>query len=626
MRYKLTFFLILANAIVFYMIYLLANRPVDQSGINEALLPPIFMTQITSIGMSGSAVRQTELVKRENDWKIVKPYAWQANTFAVQEIISQLEQIKQTASFPRSEVENLQDYGLENPLLEITLKTEKEQRVLRFGQPSDGGIRFYMLSPDEKTIHVIGENLTQAFNNAYVNLYDGRVLPVPMPEINSITTQQGLLRVRLNKADSGWKFETPIQTDANNNAVERELSFLTKLSVISFVPPERAASINKETPSLRLTIGSNNREYNKTLLILEKAPPEETDQDLVFAIREGEDVVFTLDAQKLEHLKKIQTILREKRLLKIDPTKISSILISQDTQTVVLEKLENDSWQVYERVPNAPSLSKYSAEPSIISSILQKLSTLQADEFVSDAPTEEQLVQYGFSHPFMTISIEAGTSKENIVIGNIDELGDAYIKLGDPKRISSIYKINITEDFDKAFPIPPIAFNYRNKTIKAFPENSSVEKFSITLVSDSNNIFNYDKTTFDSAKVSPETANAVNSILASALNFKVENYIVQDFDANDFHFGDELIPWSYKLIADIKLPDGSIKKVELLFTKRMQSFFQTVGSDPEQKLVFFPQQNVIDALFQLTEKIPESNPEMPNPESDLTPQGTKSES
>ncbi len=614
MRYKLTFFLILANAVVFSVIYYLANEKLSDDSLQSSLLPPSFMAQINEISFSGSALKDTKLQKVDDGWNVVEPYEWQANPFSVQEVISILESVRQTASFAVANMDSgqsLKDYGLEVPLLKVELKTPKESRTLRFGQPSEGGTRFYMLSSDGKTIHVIGDDLAQSFNNAFTHLYNGRILPVAPAEVTSITTQDGLLRVRLNRTDSGWKFETPIQTNADATAVESALSFITNLTVVSFVPKETASMINTETSVFRLTLDTNGKQGSQSLIVLGNAPKDgNDDREIMFAMREGGKVVFTVDAAKIDVLKRLQTSLRDKHLFKMDAKSINYIAISSSGTSTILEKLENESWQTYDREDDVPALKKYVADPVVIQSVLGVLTKLKVDAFVSDAPTEELLDQYGFNEPLMTIVVGYGTQKMQLVVGNLDEMGNAYVKTGDAKKISSVYKVNLNDSFYGTFPMPLSSLNYRNRVMKSFPEKSELQSFTVADNQDSTIVFDSEesKTKKDLSK---ETQDAIKLLMGQLLNLRVSNYVDEGFDPDGFGYDEKTVPWSYRLTANVKTPDGVVQKMEFFFTKRMKGLFQIIGAYPEQDLVFVPDQKTADAIFQLTEK--ESESQLPAP-------------
>ena len=114
MRFRLTVFLIVANAVLFFFIWSL------ESGRTRARPTKSRSIAFTSLEISGRNIDKPRVIKFENNrWRIVSPIDWKANLFAVNRIKTQLEFIDRKTSFSKDEVlrlgHKLSEYGLDKP-------------------------------------------------------------------------------------------------------------------------------------------------------------------------------------------------------------------------------------------------------------------------------------------------------------------------------------------------------------------------------------------------------------------------------------------------------------------------------------------------------------------------------
>ena len=132
MRFRLTIFLILANAALFFALWSLERDP-------SAAAPAADTVPFTVLEISGRGIDKPRVLKFENNkWRITSPIDWPANLFAVNRIRNQIEFLDREASFSLSEVSKhghgLAEYGLDDPAYTFRYGNGKKMYTLKIGK------------------------------------------------------------------------------------------------------------------------------------------------------------------------------------------------------------------------------------------------------------------------------------------------------------------------------------------------------------------------------------------------------------------------------------------------------------------------------------------------------------
>ncbi|MDA0848939.1 MAG: DUF4340 domain-containing protein, partial [Verrucomicrobia bacterium] len=127
-KFRLTFILLFLNAIAFITLFLLSNGQYkdhqESKGLNFAISS--FTQDLEGIQIESAQLQESIKILRQNhNWVIEEPVQWPANNFSVNQIIHQLNLLKESAKFTYDELidtdQNLKDFGLEEPKLVFNL-------------------------------------------------------------------------------------------------------------------------------------------------------------------------------------------------------------------------------------------------------------------------------------------------------------------------------------------------------------------------------------------------------------------------------------------------------------------------------------------------------------------------
>jgi hypothetical protein len=668
MRTKVTLALIFLNVAVFFFIfYLKEGRPI-KSPVDYSVIGPE-VANIQSIDISGPA-RPTpiRLEKSGENRTLVKPQVWPANPFAVNTIVNELEQLHSETSFPVKSLEkngqSLADYGLDKPPLTVTLTAggsdgiPAKSVVLPIGNTAQVGNRLYILSPDRERVHVVHRSLAESLLVSLDDLRSNVVFSIKVFEVRSLNLQAGApagSKVRIAQSEGRWTFETPITTRANKNDMDITISRLNALRIQNFNesrPPE-SLHLTPEDMTMRITLEGNNR--RETLIIGSRVPdqpaatsvaapvgnlkaPESSPEagDLYFAKMEDKAETFTISipASLLETLRNAQESLREKKILDLEPSRVSAVTLTAAGQPeLTLQRLEttsktplNSSWQLVQR-SDQHSPQTLPADRQIVDQLIQHLCQLSAERFEADAPTDAQLESYGFRRPARHIRIAltppagapAGSASSAVVLEfGIGEDRHVYAKLDSPN-----YVYRVSDDILQQTPIDPLA--YRERLLRDLPAGAKITALKLTEPATDKVLLDVSFPLPDENSAAAKTATppltpsvraALDTLVKQLRTLRAKKFVRDQFTKTVLVSGEER-PWKYQLTTTLSLVGGNGNQTAvsiLFFSDREGGTVQFVGApDPDFNVVFEAEQPLIDALFAITYGPHDPGPTTPKP-------------
>ncbi len=592
---------------------------------------------------------------KSGSWLLSSPLDWPANDFAVRLILNQLQFLENETSFLVSDLarngQTLADYGLAEPRIVVTCvpaiakaadgapaQPEPKPFVLKIGATAAVGDRLYILSPDERRIHVAGpktsENLLAALTLDLARLRSDQLFTIPVFEARALTLQSGAAnsaRTRLRREQSRWTFEAPIAARAAKTPVELAVNDLNALRVARFLPADAAPSpeaAGLATPRLRVTLEGNAR--RETLLLgapvpasgpAAAAPAADATVELYarldwnvvpVATDNKRPVLFTVQVPSglLATLEKAQTVLRDKRVLDLDPARVTALALSAPGfPELRIQKLDSSSafpaWQIAAPAAGAP----LRADAVLVERLLQRLQLLEAvpprpdaSPFVSDAPSSADLERLGFNRPerVVTLQLAAPASAGGGPSSTSNELvlefaqpvvagPDLYARVAGQPFIYSV-----PPDTLARIPVAPLVF--RDRTLARLPDGTRITRLVIRRAGAPEAAPLLDFT--PGAEPAPAP---VATLLSALRELRAQSIDRESFPATVPVDGVEK-PWAYTLEAALDPAPGS-GPFRLSLAERAGGSTQLAGSEA-LGLVFTLEQPVLDALWQILYRAP----------------------
>ncbi len=175
------------------------------------------------------------------------------------------------------------------------------------------------------------------------------ILKLDPASITQITiTGKGSAPVALNKEnDSKWQITEPKDLRADQDEVAGMLSSLSSLNADRVVEEKASglAQYGLTDPSVTVDIATSDHKQRE-LLLGDETPAGED----VYAMLAGDPRVFTIAAYGKTGIDKGLNDLRDKRLLTIEPDRVSRITLEKKGQTIEFARIK-DGWQILKPEP-----------------------------------------------------------------------------------------------------------------------------------------------------------------------------------------------------------------------------------------------------------------------------------
>jgi len=589
MRFRFTILLVLLNlTLVVALILLEKEQSSDDifSDRNRILIGASQVAGFDRIEITGSLLDEDWTLTREEDnWLVESPVAWRANPYAIERILNQLRTLRwETRFFPEDLAatgRELKDYGLAEPRLTLRLQSGGSEKFrIGFGDVTEVGQRFYARLENKEAIYVLERGLLDSLVMDPGSLLDREVLKLPATQVRAVQVQQtGLrnLRIRLVREGDNWQFVSPIETPASREAMQDFLTRLDRLEVDAFLPAEEAPA-SLDSPTLRLNFESyQNRES------LAMVATEENGDPGVYIRSDSFPTILKINEPLLDRFSRLQDTLRERRLLHRRDKTWTSLEIRVDNRATTLQRLEDQRWQVV-RSDEEGNLQTFPAEESRIEELVELLEQLSVEQFVTDAPSEEDLLKFGLLQPqrTLTVQFEEGSPWE-LKIGNLapDSLR-LYASTNASPSVALIRPFILSQ-----FPLSPLA--YRDRTLRTLPESTEILSIELTRSGSDENLLQISET---------DTAEIRAALEALVRETRVARYHQASFEDPLALDRERELEWTLAVKARYILPGAdpeSPSESVFYLTDRIGGTTQFIGF-PEMEMTGFLPQKLIELL------------------------------
>lgn len=200
------------------------------------------------------------------------------------------------------------------------------------------------------------------------------------------------------KIDGNWRIIQPIETNAEQTAIEKFVQELAEAKVDRVVEenPKDLSAYGLDKPFIKVAFKTE--KDSETLSL----GHNNVTGSFVYGQKGDEKKVLFLYATLRSDLDKSFFDLRDKSLLHSDSPEVDSIKISHGDLNIVIKQNNNREWSIIEP-------ANYKADGETIHSILMKLKNERIKEFVAEKP--EDLQPYGLDNPIYRVSVALKENK-----------------------------------------------------------------------------------------------------------------------------------------------------------------------------------------------------------------------
>jgi hypothetical protein len=411
------------------------------------------------------------LEKAENDfWHIVEPLKLRADNSEVNSILSDFEFMSKIGSFKEEEDKpfDLKDYGLDTPKTSITMYTDipakrdkiqitgpKDKYTVLVGQKLAAGNNVYIKLDTSDEVIVVPGTLYDKANKSIIDLRSKWVFAFDKEAVESLQIKTGEHNIVCNKKGKFWRLVEPVNDLADMEKIKDLLGKLKSLQVekTDFITEESTDLVKYGLNTPLFTVSLSEKGVTQSVMFGHSL------DNKVYVKRGDEPTIFFLKDTILMDLSKKPNDLRDKKVVRFDSIGmygINKLEIKTPSDVIVIEKSLDLDWVITKPV-------NLYADQDTVKNFIEKIKTLEIDDFVSDKPTG--LSKYGLENPIFEISVTKEEDKElaKFYVGNeLPEGNKCYVK-----RVNEepVYTVPTTEFYDK---ISDALLAFRDKLVCDF--------------------------------------------------------------------------------------------------------------------------------------------------------------
>jgi hypothetical protein len=302
--------------------------------------------QVSRLGIVSPALK-LQMSKQGDGWHIVEPMQTVADGSRIEELLMTL------ALLPRSQIiteaqlkrrhQKPADYGLDQPRWKISLGDRDSEMTLLVGRDAPTGDALYLQVSGQRDVFVTPTNMLAALPSDMGDFRSRRLVPGDPDDAVRLELRSHVGFVQAVRAAGGpWKIAKPIVTRADSVSMAGALRQIFAARIVDFEASSKvgASLYGFDEPALQFSILARDGAIEQTLL-LGKAVEGRT--NLVYATKQGDDEIFTVDRGLLAGLSLSTDDLRDRHLMPLPVQRITGMRIDEGDHSLTLEQT-NGEW------------------------------------------------------------------------------------------------------------------------------------------------------------------------------------------------------------------------------------------------------------------------------------------
>lgn len=347
-----------------------------------------------------------ELEKRDDNWYLVKPFAYKGLQSAVTMILRELLDLKAEA-FISDEATDLEPYGLVIPQLKVGLTLYKDgqpqlERVLLIGAiDKDDPEKLYATCQGTNTVMVINQGSFDALNVTTNELRSNKLFELERGRLNAIMIKEGIRTiVAITKVNKAWRLVAPAEKLFASDEVKHFIYKLNDTVIEEFTDDDPADlsvyGLTKPAMEIAFTLTP----VTETLLY--QFGDYDAESDRCYVKRADEPFVYTVKNEIVDYFKKGHLVFRPKKIFDLTRDDIKRFTVEKiGRPSITCEQNEPKTWTV---VTPSGTAEVNTDDLVQVNSILDNICQLEAIEFVAEEPFD--LSNYGLDKPQVKVVFE----------------------------------------------------------------------------------------------------------------------------------------------------------------------------------------------------------------------------
>lgn len=391
-----------------------------------------------------SPAMNMQLVRQGDGWHITSPIQAAADDGHIDRLLMSLvllprSQIITAAQLQRGH-QKPSDYGMDQPRWKIVLGDRDSEMTLLMGRNAPAGDSLYLQMSDQRDIIVAPTNILSAMPANVADFRNRQLLPGTPDDIGRVELRSRAGFVQATRSANGeWVLTKPVSARADSTVIRDALRQLFSSHIVDFEAASKvgASLYGLDEPAIQCSLLSRDGAVEQTVLL---GKTVESRSNLVYATKQGEDEIYTVDRALLAGLALSPEDVRDRRLVPLPIDRITGMKITSGDQGVELA-VSNGEWMI--KSPRASRADerkirlaltewvgtrviRYLDPPGTNLAALGFVPPAQTISFITDAAAgRDSDISTGLEYQVSSIALTAGTHAVRM------QGEDALLQVGD---------------------------------------------------------------------------------------------------------------------------------------------------------------------------------------------------
>ncbi len=387
---------------------ILAALPRDVVDLRDRKLFEGFPADVTSISMRRPEGFLQLARDAQGMWRIQKPLTARAAAPAVQELLDGLFELR-VDEFVADSFEAASLYGLDEPMAQVTLASNKKEQTLLLGKLSDqDATRVYATVGGVEAVYAVPSNSLETLRVKVDRLRDRRLVVLPAYDISYIQMEEGERVVKLLQTNDAWHVIEPKQYRADGQRVQVLLSEWVgaRADAYSDEPATNLAELGLDPPARRILLA---RAPPIALPTNAPRPVVDTAEAIQILISssdagggrlmvkvDGEDSLYLMASDPIHAISLDPLYYRDHEVLALNPASVKTLAVQRGDAAEAVERESTNSFR-------AAAGGKQAVDMVAVDDMLSLLRSLRAVDLIAEDPAD--LAPYGLDAPSATLVI-----------------------------------------------------------------------------------------------------------------------------------------------------------------------------------------------------------------------------
>jgi hypothetical protein len=346
-----------------------------------------------------------ELHREAGNWRLTAPVKDQADSAAVDNMISDIELWRKDAVIPAKEATaekgRLNEYGLVQPKLRLRLIGPNMPAEILFGKDSALEGKMYVRLADSKDVLIASQSVRTDISKKPDDFRDRKLTGITTAQVTRAILKTPAGEIELAKKNEHWEIVKPLQARGDDQKIGDLLAQVTNARIQEFVADDGGDlhAYGLSEPRGSITIYGADDKEGRTIQIGSAA---EKIKDAVYARSLPRHAVYALPKKTEEILTVRPNDLRDRHLVRIDTNNLDRINIEATGERKIVLARKNQNWTIASR-NNQP------ANSDEVRRLIETLNDQRVTQFVADTATE--LPKYGLDQPPLRLTFSSFASE-----------------------------------------------------------------------------------------------------------------------------------------------------------------------------------------------------------------------